>query len=196
MDGLTILIMLLISIFVFAIIISLFAVVGQWKMFKKAGKNGWEALVPIYNQYILCKITGVNPIWIAILFGSVLLAAIPVIGSIVSMLVSIYFPILLAISTAKSFGKDDVWGLGLFFFAPIFYMILGFGASEYVGPTPMNDVVLELFGVKNEVNNNEVPNNVTAAQSTDSMSGVKFCSACGSKVVSGNVFCGNCGHKI
>ena len=25
-------------------------IVGRWKLYKKAGKNGWEAIVPFYND--------------------------------------------------------------------------------------------------------------------------------------------------
>ena len=36
-----------------SVVISLFMIVSMWKIFKKAGKNGWEAIIPIYNIYVL-----------------------------------------------------------------------------------------------------------------------------------------------
>ena len=39
----------------------------------------------------------------------------------------------LNISLAARFGHGVLFGLGLTFFGPIFYMILGLGASEYNG---------------------------------------------------------------
>ncbi len=29
------------------------ALVGMWKVFEKAGKPGWAAIIPIYNTYCL-----------------------------------------------------------------------------------------------------------------------------------------------
>ena len=37
------------------------SVVGMWKMFEKAGQDGWPALIPFYNYYKLCEITMGNP---------------------------------------------------------------------------------------------------------------------------------------
>lgn len=34
---------------------------------------------------------------------------------------------------AKAFGKGGGFALGLIFFSPIFYAILGFGSAEYLG---------------------------------------------------------------
>ena len=38
------------------IIFYILVIIGQWKMFEKAGESGWKALIPIYNLYILYKI--------------------------------------------------------------------------------------------------------------------------------------------
>ena len=31
-------------------------IIAMWKIFKKAGKNGWEALIPVYNIVIMFEI--------------------------------------------------------------------------------------------------------------------------------------------
>jgi uncharacterized membrane protein YhaH (DUF805 family) len=92
---------------------------GMWKIFEKAGKPGWAAIVPIYNVVVLLEIVG-KPVW------WILLLLIPFVG--------IVFAILLAIELAKSFGKDAAYGLGLAFLPFIFYPILGFGSARYRGP--------------------------------------------------------------
>ena len=38
--------------------ISVFAIVSMWKVFKKAGKEGWAALIPIYNLVVLFQKPG------------------------------------------------------------------------------------------------------------------------------------------
>lgn len=64
--------------------------IGLWKLFVKAGRPGWEALIPVYSFYIMLKLTG-RPIWWLVLYF------IPVINVIV------YIGIL--IDFAKSYGK-------------------------------------------------------------------------------------------
>ena len=39
---------------------------GFWQLFVKAGRKGWEAIVPFYSQYIQAKLTG-RPTWWVIL---------------------------------------------------------------------------------------------------------------------------------
>ena len=47
-------------IFMLAFVVLIFA--SMWKIFEKAGEAGWQALIPIYNCYVLIKITG-KPGW-------------------------------------------------------------------------------------------------------------------------------------
>lgn len=94
-------------------------VVSQWKIFTKAGKPGWAAFVPIYNIYILTQIVG-RPAW------WILMLMIP--------FVNIIFGIMLAIDTAKAFGKSTVFGVfGLILFPFVGYPMLAFGNSTYTG---------------------------------------------------------------
>mgnify|MGYP003575329543 CR=1 FL=1 len=67
---------------------------GLWKLFEKAGRKGWEALVPFYNVYIMIKLTG-RPSWWLILFF------IPVINVIAAIALMLDF--------AKSFAKFGFW---------------------------------------------------------------------------------------
>lgn len=48
-----------------AIIVLMIA--SMWKVFTKAGKPGWAAIVPIYNIIVLLQIVG-RPTWWIILF--------------------------------------------------------------------------------------------------------------------------------
>ena len=92
--------------------------VAMWKVFEKAGKPGWGAIIPIYNIILLCDIAG-RPRWWVLLFF------IP--------LVNIVFSIIVSISVAGNFGKGAGFGLGLAFLSVIFYPILAFGSADYAG---------------------------------------------------------------
>ena len=100
----------------FGVIILMLA--GFWKVFSKAGKPGWAAIIPIYNLVILLEIAG-KPLWWIVLFF------IPLANFVAAILVSI--------EVAKAFGKGAGFGLGLVFLGPIFYPILGFGSAECQG---------------------------------------------------------------
>ena len=91
-------------------------VAAMWKVFVKAGKPGWAALIPIYNLVVLLEIAG-KPAWWFILF------LIPFVNFVVI--------IMLSISLAKKFGKGVGYGLGLAFLGVVFYPMLGFGDSRY-----------------------------------------------------------------
>lgn len=101
-------------------------IVAQWKIFTKAGQEGWKALIPIYNVVVLYKIIGLSP-WLLLLY---LLSVVPVVGWIISIALSIVSTVKLA----KAFNQSKAFIFGLLFLSPIFQMILGFGKAEYVGP--------------------------------------------------------------
>ena len=98
------------------LLIVVLMVAGMWKVFEKAGKPGWAAIIPIYNLVVLLEIAG-KPVWWVILF------IIPVVNFIIA--------IMLGISVAAKFGKGAGYGLGLALLGPIFYPMLGFGDAQY-----------------------------------------------------------------
>lgn len=169
-------IVFIILICIICLILVLLKIIGLWKILKKANKPGWGALIPIYNQYLLCEITGVNPLWILIIFACVFLNFIPVVGSIASMASSIYFLILLNISLARSFSKDDSYAIGLILLQPIFYLMLGIDKSKYIGKNPMKDIIF------NKENN--------------SQQSIKYCTTCGNKIDINTKYCPNCGKEV
>lgn len=132
-----------IVMWIIGLAICVVTIIGMWKLFTKAGKEGWKSLIPVYNIYTLCEIIGVSPWWILIVFVGGLVCIIPVLGWLAYMAAAIYFGILVAKSTANAFGKDTGFAVGLYFLGPIFYCILGFGKAKYEGAKPMNDIIFK-----------------------------------------------------
>jgi hypothetical protein len=93
-------------------------IIAYWKIFTKAGEEGWKSIIPIYNVIILLKIVG-RPWW------WLLLMLIPFVNFIILIIVMN--------DLSKSFGHGLGFTLGLIFLSIIFYLILGFGDSRYVG---------------------------------------------------------------
>jgi hypothetical protein len=95
-------------------------VAGTWKMFEKAGEEGWKAIIPFYNLYIYFRLAGRNGWGFFLLF-------IPIASLVVSIIV--------AIDLAKHFNKSAAWGFFLLWLLPfIGTLMLGFGEDEYAGP--------------------------------------------------------------
>ncbi len=98
------------------LIVVLLIIIGMWKVFEKAGKPGWAAIIPIYNVIVLLEITG-KPIWWFILM------LIPLVNLIVFIIV--------LVELARRFGKGVGYAIGLLILPFIFYPALGFGSAQY-----------------------------------------------------------------
>jgi hypothetical protein len=94
----------------------LILIISMWKIFTKAGKPGWAAIVPIYNMIVMLEIA-CKPIWWFILL------LIPLVNIIVIIIV--------LIELAKRFGKGVGFAIGMLILPFIFYPMLAFGDSKY-----------------------------------------------------------------
>lgn len=101
------------------IIVMAFYFLCSWMLYKKGNQPAWGFLVPFLNIYFLIKMVG-KPDWWILLF------MVP--------FVNIIMGIMLIHNISKSFGHRTGFTLGLIFLGPIFYPILAFGSSKYVGP--------------------------------------------------------------
>ena len=96
-----------------------FLVIAIWKMYTKAGKPGWAALVPFYNTWVLAEIAGKPGWWMFLMF-------IPFVNIVIALLI--------ALGLAHNFGKNDAFGIfALWLFSIVGYPILGFGSAKYKG---------------------------------------------------------------
>ncbi len=106
--------MILIPVWIFMSIV-------RWKLFEKAGYEGWKGIIPGYRVYVLaCEIAGKD-------ITTFVLHFIP--------FISIYAKIVTYMAVAKSFGKDEGFGVGLFFLSIVFFPMLAFSKKvQYIGP--------------------------------------------------------------
>lgn len=96
--------------FIFFLIIQVIHFLGTWKLYVKAGRKAWEAIIPVYNAVILMKIINRPWWWVILLF-------IPIINLIM-------FPVVW-VETIRSFGKNstaDTWLTILTLGCYIFYI--------------------------------------------------------------------------
>jgi Family of unknown function (DUF5684) len=100
-----------------AILVLLIA--SWWKIFTKAGKPGWAAIVPIYNLIVFLEIVGKPTWWIILLL-------IPFVNFIIL--------IILIHRLSLSFGQGVGFTILLIVLGIVGYPMLAFGSSTYVGP--------------------------------------------------------------
>lgn len=110
------------------LVLGIVSLIAMWKIFEKAGKPGWAALVPVYNLIVLLEIVG-RPSWWVVLY---LLAVIPVVNFI-GWIPALVVMILVTIDLAKVFGKDTGFAILTILFPYVMYPVLGFGKAEYKG---------------------------------------------------------------
>jgi hypothetical protein len=111
----------LVPLFIVGGIFVILEIIGMWKVFVKAGKPGWTAIIPIYDTYMLYEISGKPGWW-------VVFSLIPFVGPFVTLVLMV----LAMQELAKRFGKSPVFGvIGLVLFAFVGFLILGFGDATY-----------------------------------------------------------------
>lgn len=112
-----------IGMIIIVIAIFIVMIVSMWKLFQKAGREGWEAIIPIYNSYVMTQLVNKPGYW-------VILMLIPYVGMIWSIWVLNLF--------VKGFGKDAGYTVGILFLPFIFLPMLAFGDAKWQG-TPEID---------------------------------------------------------
>ncbi len=136
---------ILLTVMAFLIPILIVEVIANWRIFKKAGEEGWKSLIPFYNQVVMCKcFMGKSEIAAIPIAAQVLLRICMRSDGLIGFGLLVYlgylvFSIFQSIYLAKSFGKDSGFAVGLIFLPSIFKLILAFGNSEYYGPKGISE---------------------------------------------------------
>lgn len=124
---------------VLIVAIGILLAVANWKIFKKAGKPGWASLIPFYNVYVMSEISfgsaiyfiGMAITWVLSFIGNIsgilFLTSIAIIAQLVLF-------IIYCVKLSKAFQKGGGFAVGLIFLPVIFFPILGFDSSKYIGP--------------------------------------------------------------
>ena len=114
------------SILIFLIVSYILLSISLYKVFEKAGEDGWKGLVPGLNFVVWCKLIGRPSWWAALLL-------IPI--------VNIFIFVGMAVDMVRSFGKLSLgWSALAVVYAPLAFFLLGFNKEDkYAGPTLENE---------------------------------------------------------
>jgi len=154
-----------------------FLLISLWYIFKKAGKGGWEAIVPVYNCVVLIEITGL-PMWYIALFF------VP--------FANVYAMIMVFLELAKRFKQTTGFAIGLMFLCPIFLGILAFNKEiTYEAPQTFVNIFCSKCG--NKISNNDK----FCTNCGEKVEKPKdICLNCGNKIKSDDKFCTHCGTHV
>ena len=106
---------------IFFILFIILPYIGLYKLFEKAGQAGWQGVIPIYNAYVMIKLSG-KPLW------WIILVLIPIINILFLMGIMIDF--------LKSFGKFSLKEQAAGIILPFIYLPKwGYDKeTKYLGP--------------------------------------------------------------
>lgn len=176
-------IVLILILGLLAIAIGIIYIVALWKLFKKAGKKGWEAIIPFYNTYVLIQIAGLNWWYFLIAISGTIITLIGLnnlswITNIATLAVNFF----IFYNIAKKMKKSPVgFGVAGIFISGILVMVLGFSKNEFD-----NSIAVSPNG----------PIGADEANSNKSNEPERYCLGCGQKLKPNTKFCENCGNKI
>lgn len=127
--------MMIVSVII-ELVIAVYIIFITWRVFEKAGRKGWESIIPFYNIYVAFTIAGLEWWYLILMF-------VP--------FVNIYVAVHLSIELAHRFNKSTAFGFGLLFLNPIFMSILAFEKDTVYTPV---DGSSNMNSSNNNFNNN------------------------------------------
>lgn len=122
---------LILIVILFALAWGIFAIIGMWKLYKKAGYNGWEAIIPFYSQWILLKIAGLKEYWFLLVVAPAIINVLNLDWlAIVASIATLLSNIAIAYNLKEKFHKDNNWLLFAVLFSGIVMPLLGYSSND------------------------------------------------------------------
>ena len=123
-----------------------FGIITLWHLFERAFVAGWRSLIPVYSGIVCYKLFW-RPVWyfVTLIIGLAIfvmeivlllsshLYLIPSISLIILWIAFIVLRLVFSFKLSYAFAKSRAYALGLFFLPMIFYPMLAFGKSVYIG---------------------------------------------------------------
>ena len=200
--GLGVLAILIVIILVPIVIVYL---VAKCKMYKKAGKNGWEAIVPFYSDWVYTEIAGVEWWWFIALIASNIFSFTSYNGDQtisfnLTSVVGLFGAFVCNYNISKKLHKDVGFAVLMTIFPFVMIPIIGF-SSSYSFDSNVKVTKNGPFDTNREDNTvvnekHEEDTSIKNAEKEKDESDAKYCPHCGEKVENNSKFCSKCGKEI
>lgn len=187
---------IIILVVLIALAVVIFYLVALWKVFKKAGKNGWEAIVPFYNSWILVEIAGLNWWWFLIMISGTIVSLLSIPGlSALCQLANLVATFFVNYNIAKKLHKEVGFAILATLFPVIMYPIIAFSNNyqfdQSVEVSPNGPI-----GDNNNQTSSTTQNTASVNNNSENTENSRFCTKCGTKTKGNEKFCTNCGNKL
>ena len=178
-------------------------IIGKVKFYQKAGKSGWEAIVPFYNDWVYVEIAGLAWWWFLILSASIIASLLDVDNlESIAFLVVLFGSFCCNYNISKKLHKDTGFAVLMTLFPFIMFPIVGFSSNyQFDQNVPVSDI--GPFGKTDGVNVDGQNSSTKTHESTsekdhkeNDSSDVIYCHQCGKQVSKENSYCDNCGTKL
>ena len=166
--------------------------IGLWKVFEKAGRKGWEALIPCYNSWVLTEITGAAWWYAVIIIVDSLNLLNGPLGDIISIAacVSWFF---VFYNLGKKFHKGISFSILTTIFTFVMIPIAGFSKSYQFDGSVM---VSENGPIGDAKQNNSYTGTEYKREENFGNNDVNYCQHCGGQIKNGAKYCSHCGTEI
>ena len=209
-DGLMFIGGALLFLLVILMAILVLTIVGLWKLFKKAGRHGWEAIVPFYSNWVLVEISGLSWWYFFLIISSSIsvwleLESFKFVFNIAN-LVGTFF---CYYNIAKKLHKDVGTAILMTIFPYVMFPLIGLSSKYQYDPNVIvseNGPIASKNGNTTQANS-QYPNESKSVNSNSYDTNIEstanqgsaeknFCSKCGKPLEENARFCGNCGSEI
>ena len=180
---------LLITILLILIPILVIYIIGLVKLYQKAGKQGWEAIIPFYSSWILTEIAELNWWWFLFLIAPTIAGIIDKDLSKIAPLISLFGRFCCFYNISKKLNKDISIAILTTIFPVIMIPIIGL-SNDY--QFDQSVIVSPNGPFENNNNNKETTTSTKKTEDTNK----KFCPKCGKEIKDTFKFCDNCGEKL
>lgn len=111
------------TIVIALMVLFIYGTILRWRIYQKAEKNGWAAIIPVYRQIVMYQVCGLSP-WLMLLWF------VPILGWFAMLIIAVMKRFCLS----NVFGKGALFGFGILLVPTIFQSILAFNSRiEYEG---------------------------------------------------------------
>lgn len=164
-------------IFVVILLIAwlVFYFVGAWKFYVKTGREGWKAIIPYYNNWVLVEMAGLKWYWFLLAQAATIFSLLGFHGALatIASLVSMAAGFNISYNLSKKLNKDVGYAIVLWLFQGILLPILGFSNSTVwnesapVTGDGLVDNIIDKTKNNNNTNGTNTTNNNNASSTTD-----------------------------
>lgn len=131
------------GIFIIIVIWWFLEIIGNWRLFEKAGKPGWHSIIPVLNMYDEYDICWHGALGIVLFLGLIVVNSVspnqtsqsPFMTGLVGFasVIVVLLQIIQSYKLAKVFGKGIGYTIFLILFDRIGRIVLGFSSAKYLG---------------------------------------------------------------